>query len=388
MTTGGPKRVVVVRPVARDRRLIEDAGLDRHYAVHYAEADPGPFDVAGYLDRLARLPADGVVGTHDNSALLAALAAERRGLPGPTPAAVFSCHYKPACRDRLRPVVGDALPRYAVFDGANAFEPPFFVKPVIGRNSGGARRVDDPAELRPAMLDDNAFARGFVPIAELMGLAPADAGRYLMEELLTGVEVTVEGYVFGGRWTTIGITDSIKYPGTASFEHFDYPTALPAERQGELTETAARVASAVGFDGGMLNIELFVPEHGPCKVTEVNPRICSQYTRLVHALHGRSTYQVLFQLACGEDPCWRAEPPDGVAVSYCLRTFADGCVESVPEPEPGLEVLVKPGLRLSEQGQNDSFSYRLALVYECGETAAEALRRCRERAGSLRFGIA
>jgi hypothetical protein len=326
-----------------------------------------------------------VVGTHENSVLLAALVAQRRGLPGPTPEAVFTCQYKPASRARQRQAAPQAVPRYAVFDG-EAFEPPFFLKPVISRNSSGARRIDDLSQLARLAVDDHA--RQYTAIAELMGLAPADACRYLMEELLSGQEVTLEGYVFGRRWTTIGITDSVKYPGTASFEYFEYPTSLPVGRQDELIDVAERIVAALGFDGGMLNIEFFVPEHGPAKVIEVNPRICSQYTPLVEALHGRSSYDVLFALACGDDPCWRPRPAAGVAVSYCLRAFVDGFVERVPEPQPGLEVLVEPGRRLSEQGgQNDAFSYRLALFHETGETREEALGRCRQRARSLEFRI-
>ena len=50
-----------------------------------------------------------------------------------------------------------------------------------------------------------------------------------------------------------------------------------------------------------------------------------------------------------------------------------------------LEVLVRPGLRLSEQGTNDPQSYRLAIFSEWGRTREEALERCRERASALPF---
>ena len=35
-----------------------------------------------------------------------------------------------------------------------------------------------------------------------------------------------------------------------------------------------------------------------------------------------------------------------MAISYALRAFEDALVEVVPEPEPDLEILVQPGLRL------------------------------------------
>ena len=180
----------------------------------------------------------------------------------------------------------------------------------------------------------------------------------------------------------------MKYPGTLSFERFEYPSKLPEERRAELSEVAKRVLAGLGFDGGFFNVEFFVPERGPAQIIEVNGRIASQFAPLVQALHGRSTYDALFELACGEDPSWDAGLPQGVAVSYVMRVFEDALVEAVPEPQDDLEVLVRPGLRLSEQGLNDAQSYRLAILYGSGETREEAVARCRQRAAALSFRLA
>jgi hypothetical protein len=51
-------------------------------------------------------------------------------------------------------------------------------------------------------------------------------------------------------------------------------------------------------------------------------------------------------------------------------------------------VLVSPGRLLSEQGTNDSASYRLAIFAEWGETREEAVSRSLRRAGSLAFELA
>ena len=382
------KDVVVIRPQMRDLWSIADACLEGRYRVNYADPcrDPAdPFDIAAYLDAVTSVPADGMVATHDNAALLCALAAQRRGLPGPSPEAVFACQYKPASRLRQRAVVPGAVPRFALLDRAAAFEPPFFVKPAFGTLSGGVHRIDALDQLDA--VHSNGHAQRYAAVAALMGLAPADASGHLMEELVRGDEVTLEGYVRAGRFAVVGITDSLKYAGTDSFECFAYPTRLPEHRREQLADIARRVVAELGFDDGLLNIEFVVPEHGPAKIVEVNGRIAAQYAPLVKALHGRSTYELLFALACGDDPCWPSAPIDGVAVSYCLRAFRDAFVERVPEPQHGLEILVQPGLRLSEQGHNDPQSYRLAIFYEVGETRREALLRCRERARSLDFRL-
>ena len=64
-----------------------------------------------------------------------------------------------------------------------------------------------------------------------------------------------------------------------------------------------------------------------------------------------------------------------------MRLFEDALVGAVPEPEPGLELYVEPGLRLSEQrAPNDSSSYRVAILHEWAPTREQAVERCRVRA--------
>ena len=247
-----------------------------------------------------------------------------------------------------------------------------------------SRRVRELAGL----TDPSGYAAEYARIAELAGLPPAATQGFLVEELARGTEVTLEGYVAGARVTVVGITDSIMYPGTNSFERFEYPSAIGRVREEQLSDIAQRVVPALGFDGGFFNMEFVVPPEGPATIIEVNGRIASQFAPMMQAVHGRSTYDALFALAAGHDPAWRASRPDGVAVSYVLRAFRDAFVESAPEPEEDVEILVRPGLRLSEQGTNDVESYRVAIVYGAGESRAEAVERCRRRLRSLSFQLA
>jgi biotin carboxylase len=382
--------ILVVCPQERDLQAISAAGLDRSYRVHCAGADLDSvdlFDPEAFIEECDAIPADGVVATKDRSALLAALIAERRGLPGPRPRALTACQFKPTSRSLQRATVPSATPRFALLDGRPPFGPPFFVKPVVGRLSQNARRIDDPAEIA-GLRELDSYTSGYARIAALAGLHPDAVHGFLAEELLTGLEVTLEGYVFQGGVTTIGITDSIKYEGTNSFERFEYPSALTAERKEELRAITARLLPALGFDGGFFNVEFFVPDDGPARIIEVNGRIASQFWPLVRAVSGRSTYEALFRLACGEDPGWEAAAsPRGVALSYCLRVFEDACVVAVPEPEDDLEILVRPGLRLSEQGLNDAESYRLCIFSSFAKTREAAVEAARARARALRFTL-
>jgi hypothetical protein len=382
--------ILVVCPQQRDIQAIEAAGLDRRYRIHYAGADLDAvdlFDPAAFIEECDAVPADGVVGTKDRSALLASLIAERRGLPGPSPRALTACQFKPTARALQRAAAPGATPRFALLDGIPPFPAPFFVKPVVGRLSQRARRIEDPAEIE-ALAELDAYMSSYARIAELAGLHPDAVRGFLAEELLEGDEVTVEGYVHEGRTTIVGVSDSVKYPGSNSFERFEFPSAHPPERQEELADIVTRVVRSLGFDGGFFNAELFVPfDGGPARIIEVNARISSQFWRLVAAVEGRSTYEALFALACGEDPGWEPREPHGVALSYCKRVFRDARIVAVPEPEEDLELLVRPGARLSEQGANDAQSYRLAIFYEWGETRAEAVARARARSAALRFQL-
>ena len=71
-----------------------------------------------------------------------------------------------------------------------------------------------------------------------------------------------------------------------------------------------------------------------------------------------------------------------------LRRFEDAWVDEVPEPEDGVEILVHAGQNLSDAYANDPGSFRLAIVYEAGETREEAVARARERAARLSFRLA
>jgi ATP-grasp domain len=383
--------ILVLCPQERDLKAIRAAGLEERYEVRFAGSDLDQlddFDPEAFLDECEAIPADAVVGTKDQSALLAALLAERRGLPGPSPQALVACQHKPTARAIQQRVAPEATPRFALVDGEDLpFDYPIFVKPVVGRLSQNVFRIDDPAELLDLHEIDRYTTR-YAEIAALAGADPAAAHGFMAEELLSGDEVTLEGYVHGGRVTTIGVTDSIKYPGTLSFESFEYPSALPRERLDELSDISARVLPALGFEGGFFNVEFFVPEDAPAQIIEVNGRIASQFAPLVQTVHDRSTYDALFALALGEDPAWDACEPKGVGVSYVMRVFEDAYVAAVPDPDPDVELLVRPGLYLSEQGVNDSQSYRLAILYGWGETRDEAIEGCRERARALRFRLA
>ena len=189
--------------------------------------------------------------------------------------------------------------------------------------------------------------------------------------------------------TTIGVTDSVKYPGTLSFERFEYPSVLSQERLAELADVAERVLPALGFDDGFFNVEFFVPEQGPAQIIEVNGRIASQFAPLVRRAARALDLRRALRARARRGPRW--QPRRAGRRRRQLRASGSSRTRSsrpCPDPEPDLELLVRPGLLLSEQGVNDAQSYRLAILYGVGETREEAVARCRERAAALSFRLA
>ena len=114
---------------------------------------------------------------------------------------------------------------------------------------------------------------------------------------------------------------------------------------------------------------------------------------------GVSNHQVMVDLGLGRRPAMpRGEGPYPVAAKFFLRREDDGLVVSVPGPGdiqrvqaafPGsrVKINVRPGERLSELREQDSYSYDLGWVFLGGRDRRvlhEAFARAREM---LPFGI-
>ena len=399
----GRPTALIVHPSARDRLNLDHPEVDQLVRAILLE-DDAPTDRPNViLDRLAADPraraVDGVFGSSDASAHLAAHLAARLGLPGPTPEAFMRCHDKHASRRLQQDAVPDATPRFFTLDPNDrildllplAF--PLFVKPVSAHLSQLAFPVSDRHELevalgsareqldRVAAFDEELEGRSF----HLM----------LAEELLEGRLVTFEGFMHDGSMTPVGVTDSVMHPNGISFVRFDYPSALPPDVADRLSEIAGVLMPALGFDDSLFNIEFFVDADGTAKIVEVNGRMASQFAPLVRAVHGTSSYRIQLELVTGGDPTLPSARRDVVASSFVLRRYVeDAVVETVPDPTavtdrfPGsqVEVLVRPGQRLSDN-DDDSASHRLAVVAMSGSDRATLLRDWEEAQGLLPFSL-
>ena len=395
--------VVLVCPTAWDdaqlHRLVREPSYPfsvRRYGPD-AEHHPDRFNAEAFIEcAIEDLRGSGISGVASSSdypgSLVAAVIAEELGLPGPRPRSMLQCSHKYYSRVAQAEVVPEATPAFALIDPRSLDEEavplafPFFVKPVKSWFSQFARRVDSFEELSRFITSPEVtyhlseFVRPFNQLLVREGFA-LSASYMLAEELLTGNQVTLEGYVFEGRLTVVGIVDSQMYADTPSFERFDYPSRVSASLAERMALLAEKSLAHVGLENSLFNIE-FIYDYwaDTIHIIEINPRMCGQFADLMECVNGTNTYEVLFALASGDRPvAIRGDAQYQASASFVLRHFRDAIVERAPTPRatrslrslPDLTLMAtyyEAGQRLSDDNyQFDGFSFRYAVVNMAGQ---------------------
>ncbi|HSD43719.1 MAG TPA: hypothetical protein VLD36_17860 [Burkholderiales bacterium] len=293
------REILVLFPNEWDRAEFDNTRHRRRYRFHYEGFDLfrfpenvrlALFDARRFVDRIvAKYRHAGLAGVISNEeqwgALIAAVVAERLGLPAADPRAILAAQHKYYARRRIEHALPEATPGYAVFpyDVRRAEEIglafPCFVKPVKATYSILARRVDRFEEVQRLMtfrpLERFILEKLIQPANDLardygMGF-DVDTHHMIAEEVLIGTQVTVEGIAHGGKIAILGIVDAVMYPGTIAFQRFEYPSSVPANVQSRMAVIAEKAIRALGFDHGVFNVEMF---HDPAtdriSVLEVN----------------------------------------------------------------------------------------------------------------------
>jgi hypothetical protein len=309
---------------------------------------PSDFDALRFIERaasgeLGRI--DGVFSASDYpGATVAAAIAARLSLPGSQPDCVLRAAHKYYSRRAQREVAPEAVPRFALLrPGGNARVPfpfPVFVKPVKGSYSVLARSVRSSSELEDFLSSRQVreFTTDYLAIFNRLVAAftrfEYDGRWLIVEELLRGRLVTVEGYACAGEVSLLGIVDSVLHP-QGSFARFDYPSSLPPEVQARMQEIAGRVIARLGLDWTLWNIEMiWDPERDRIAIVEVNPRLCGQFADLYQKVDGMNGYAVALALARGEQPkLLRGAGRFRMASSYPLRALEPVRVARAPSQE-------------------------------------------------------
>jgi len=224
-----------------------------------------------------RRPIAGVVPADDGTAVLAALASERLGLPRNPPEAARRTANKLAQREALS-AAGVPVPRFRSFpvaggpDGpAAAVAYPCVLKPLGLSASRGVIRADDPASFREAWRRIAAIVAGSQ--SERKARDDGAGSLLLVEDFVPGAEVALEGLLRGGRLEVLALFDKPDPLDGPFFEETLYvtPSRHPAALQERVEAVVGAAAEALGLREGPIHAEARLSPAGPV-VLEVAAR--------------------------------------------------------------------------------------------------------------------
>lgn len=394
---------------------------DFHQLLTVEHLQDGETSISELLDEAQRRleafdgPIDAIVGYWDFPVtLMVPILCRRFGLRSADLEAVAKCEHKYWSRLEQQKVI-DEYPAFGMLDLDEAVPAlpsglhyPVWIKPVKSTESEGAHYVEDDEQLqRFAVQEREEIGRIGEPFNDILALlelppeiAQVGGSACMVEEAITGKQLTVEGYSRGGRVEVYGVIDSLLYPDSYSFLRYQYPSRLPTDFQGRLADISRRVISGVGFSDSTFNIEYFWDEEsGRVSLLEINPRHSQSHALLFQLVDGVSNHSVMLDLALDREPRMPHEKgPFEVAAKWLLRSFSDGVVHRIPSEEeiaaveasiPGttVHVPVVEGERLSDGYGEDSYSYVLAEIFGGGRDEDELERNYERCLEGLTFEI-
>jgi hypothetical protein len=353
---------------------------------------------------------DAIVGFWDFPvSLMQPILAGRFGTRSPTLESVLKCEHKFWSRLEQKKVISEHIPRFTSFDpfDEDALEGidldyPFWIKPFKSYAGYLGFRIGRPGDFHRAVkVIRRKIGRFSKPFDYLLGFAdlPAEVAEKkshfcLAEEIISGHQCTVEGYVYQGRLHVYGIVDSYRFANRSTFFRYYYPSRLPRRIRERMIAATGKVLAQIGFDNSPFNIEYFYQRpKDRIFLLEINPRMVEEHVELFEKVDGLPTQEILVNLALGR----RTEFPRRRGAFRCagkffLRSFRDAVVTRVPDagelrrlheevPDAVVDFFVREGMRLSDPEHQDSYSYKYGFIFLGARNQQELLakfRRCRE----------
>ena len=202
---------------------------------------------------------DGTICVAADAPMTVAAVSKKLGLPGLSFQSARLASDKLAMKERFRdlgvPVpwfsqvsTPQALARIAVERGRD-----LVIKPVDSRGSRGVQRVAQVADLDKAFF----LARSHSPTE-----------RVMVEQYLSGPQVSTESIVVEGKCYTPGFSDR-NYEYLERYAPFfienggDLPSSLPPEIQAKVRDVVARAAAALGIVNGTVKGDIVVHDGEP-----------------------------------------------------------------------------------------------------------------------------
>lgn len=319
-------------------------------------------------------------GACDTSVVTVARLCEELGLPGNSVDAALNS------TDKLRMIKcfeqeGVAHPAFAVAKKAelDVFVPPFpypiITKPTDSAGGRGVNLVSSPETLLSAL--QTASAAGV-------------SGDVLVEECMSGPEVSVEIIITDGVPHVLQVTDKLTSGAPNFFEigHVQ-PTSLSCEQRKAISDVASSAVLAVGLKNSAAHAEVMLTSEGP-KMVELGARLGGGWitSHLIwNSVTGIDMVETMIKVALGEKVHDFNFSNSGIYVATKFLPAREGVlsglngIESAKDSEGVIHVEVHGtvGQRYSKAVDD---SARFASVVANGKTKEEALSNC-DRALSL-----
>lgn len=253
----------------------------------------------------------------------------------------------------------------------NNFSVPFIVKPADNSGSRGIFKISDLSD-KKQIEDAYKYSKQY-----------SRNGDVVVEEYMSGPEVSVETLTVNGECYVIQITDKI----TTGAPHFvemghTQPTRLPGDIPARIAEVAKAANKAIGITNGPSHTEIIVTGDGP-KIVELGARLGGDCitTHLVPLSTGVDMVECCIKIALGEEPDIQPKFRKGSAIRYFEQTAGE--VKRIDGIEEALEI---PGVKqisivhgVGEQiTEIDSSAARMGFVVVQQETAFDAAQLCKK----------
>ncbi|MBR1739695.1 MAG: ATP-grasp domain-containing protein [Ruminococcus sp.] len=308
------------------------------------------------------------------------------GLVGIDEATAHRATNKAAMRECLA-AAGVAVPEFfavrsekELLEKVGRFGCAVIVKPADNSGSRGITVIPDPKDTQVA-LKAFRYSMGF-----------SRSGTVVIEECMTGPEVSVETMSIDGVCHVIQITDKI----TTGAPHFvemghSQPTRLPRETAALIEKTAAAAVRAVGIMNGPSHTEIIVTREGP-KIVELGARLGGDCitTHLTPLSTGVDMVECCIRAALGQTPDITRHKNAGSAIRYfdvCNGTIKRISGLDEAKSVPGvthIEIVHDEGERI---GEILSSSDRAGFIIAGGKDAQTAAAACEKAVSCVRFTI-
>jgi biotin carboxylase len=278
-----------------------------------------------YLDAVEtthrRDPFHVVVPTHEYSMLAAAAIAARLGLRGCGLRAAQALTDKLVMRDALR-AAGLACPWYAELHsledlrrGVRAGRS-YVLKPANRHGSVGVQFINADSDLATAWRSTTEVGHD-VQGDERLGTDRALAWRYMLEERLTGPEVSTEAVVIDGEIRFLNVTAKQVFAGIHPvMRGHVVPAHVAPELGEELGEAMAHLAASIEFGSGIMHAEWIVAADGPVLVECAGRLPGGSIVELIESAYEVSLPALLVMILAGLEPSMSARPQRAAAIGY------------------------------------------------------------------------